>query len=73
MSAYSRQDLEDAFACTAERVGLLVPPEIVRQNVLDHLGGNCPCDRNRCRHCKQRPRNTVPNHAPKCPMALKSV
>lgn len=74
MSAYSRLDIEEAFACVAETAEIMPPTltvEDTRERLLDHLNSNCECDRNRCRHCGLRPRNKVPNHKPDCPMALR--
>lgn len=79
MSAYFLRDIEKAFEC-AERSGnkievegVVVGPSIgvAQARVISHLEGNCPCDVDRCPHCKLRPRNSVPRHTPDCQMTAK--
>ncbi len=70
MTAYSRVDIEEAFDCAAEGDETSIAPGVCREKVLHHLDGNCSCDRNRCRHCRRRPHNRLPNHESGCPMAL---
>lgn len=75
MSAYSRLDIEEAFACVAESAQIIPPSltvEDTRVRLLSHLDGNCECDRNRCAHCARRSKNKIPNHEPNCPMALRT-
>lgn len=75
MSAYSREDIEEAFLCTTERLGPFwregLGIDEVRESVLGHLNSNCPCDRRKCQSCGLRPMNKVPTHKPDCPNALK--
>lgn len=75
MSAYSREDIEEAFLCSTERLGPLgregLSVNEVRECVLGHLNSNCPCDRRKCQKCGLRPMNKVPTHKPECPNALR--
>lgn len=74
MTSYSRIDIEEAFDCAGERAEFpSVPVAATRESVLHHLDGNCPCDRNRCRHCRRRPNNKLPRHESGCPMASGKV
>lgn len=67
MSAYSEFDLIAAFDCAEERANHV---EDMRHMVNEHLLGDCPCDRNRCKHCRGRDRNRVQQHADGCPMKM---
>lgn len=76
MSAYSRQDIEEAFECAAEDAVTVPPslsPGLCREKVFNHLDGHCDCDRNRCPECRRRPHNKLLDHEQGCPRALAKV
>lgn len=68
--SFSQRDLEEAFNCALEEAveAAAVPPRI-----LQHLTGECKCDRNRCPKCKCRPRNGIPRHKPGCANGPKKI
>lgn len=61
---FSFSDITDAFDC-AEECGT-----VTRDQVVQHLLGECKCDRNRCAECGGRPRNKIPQHEPTCSMSF---